>query len=168
MAEVVWNKITGLDDLQKTLEQIPVSLARTGIRNSLKAGAAPVVEAMAEDAPKDSGFLAEHFGTRTKLLTGRDIGGTIYIGPEGKIRYPGGQEMGVAKVASLVEFGHQTRGPEGQHLHGKQGADRHPVAPNPFMTRAWERTKQAALQALTDRLRIEVIAAALRKALGSK
>jgi hypothetical protein len=168
MADTVTFEIKGLSALQKTLENIPEQLAKQGIRKSLKAGAAPVKEAMSIDAPKDSGFLSENFGTRTKMLHGHDIGGSIFIGPEGHVKYPDGQHMTALKVASLNEFGHQTRGPEGEHLHGKAKDTRHAVAPNPFMTRAWERTKAAALQALTDTLRLEVLTAALQKAMGVK
>lgn len=168
MSEVVWTKISGLEELQKTLEEIPQQLAKQGIRNALRAGAKIVRDAEAEEAPKDTGFLSEHFVIHTKMLSGKSIGGTAFIGPDGHMLYENQEKMPVMKVASLVEFGHQTRGPEGQYLHGKAGADRRMIPGNPFLTRAWERVKTAAREAVIDRLRIEVLAAALQKALGVK
>lgn len=159
-------KITGLNELQKVLEEFPRKVARNGIRKSLMAGGHIMEEEMVTLAPEDSGFMKGHFGHRIKLLKGGDVGGRIYIGPEGKIDYPdrdGGYRektnrkgdtykvgrISVASVARYFQFGTVK------------------MAPKPFLTQAWESKKEAALNAMVDTLRLEVIAAALQKALGS-
>lgn len=150
MAEPFTFKISGLDELQKTLEEIPVKVAKSGLRKALKAGGNVILDGMVEEAPEDSGFLKRHFGMRTKILH-NDIAGKIFIGPEGRIDYPksgGGYitkmvknkaksigRIAVATVARLLEFGTSK------------------MQKNPFMTRAFEKRKGTALEAIISSLR---------------
>lgn len=159
-------KISGLEELQKVLEEFPRAVARNGIRKALRAGGLITQEAMVVEAPKDTGFLEEHFGQRIKLLKGGDVGGICYIGPEGKIDYPdrdGGYRektrkngetynagrISVASVARYFQFGTVKMGM------------------NPFMTRAWESKREVVLDKIIDTLRLEVIAAAIQKGAGT-
>lgn len=159
MSEPFTFKMHGLDELQKTLEEIPRKVAKAGLRKSLKAGGKEILEGMVEEAPEESGFLKKHFGMRTKILR-EDIAGKIFIGPEGKIDYPksgGGYitkmiknkakqigRIAVAKVARFLEFG-TTK-----------------MKKNPFMTRAFEKKKGAALEAIIKTLR-DVVAKEAKK-----
>lgn len=153
MAEPFTFKIHGLDELQKTMEEIPIKVAKAGLRKALKAGGNVIRDGMVDEAPEESGFLKKHFGMRTKILR-EDIAGKIFIGPEGKIDYPksgGGYivkmiknkakqvgRVAVATVARYLEFGTSK------------------MKKNPFMTRAFEKRKGAALEAIISTLRAVV------------
>jgi HK97 gp10 family phage protein len=152
MSDDVTVKITGLAELQEALEQLPEKVARKGVRSSLQAGAAPVLSGMVQEAPKRTGFLSEHFDAKISL-THDALAGTAYVGPEGKMDYPeylsgayrvvrkaNGKikkigRIAVAAVARYSEFGTVK------------------MEMNPFMTRAWEQNKEAALDALIKNLK---------------
>jgi HK97 gp10 family phage protein len=144
-------KITGLVELQDALEQLPYRVAKKGLKASLHDAAAPVEASMVREAPKESGFLAEHFST--KISIARDqLSGSAFIGPKGKVDYPAFMSgayrivrnakgravkvgrVAVATVARFLEFGTSRMGK------------------NPFMRRAWETTKGTALDAMIKRL----------------
>lgn len=150
--EVVRFKIVGLDKIQKTLEELPRNVAKKGLRSALRAGAMIMKNGFVEGAPKDTGFLSEHFGIRLSMK-GQDIQGSAFIGPEGHIDYPdvgGGYRekinsktgkkfsvgrVSVASVVRFLEFGTTTR------------------AKKPFMTQVWEKLKESALNAIVGKLR---------------
>lgn len=150
MNDAVTIKIQGLDELQKKLEELPRDVAKRGIRASLREGAKRIAEAMAAHAPRDTGFLALHFGIRTKMFR-NDLAGSAFIGPEGHIDYPehGGYRtkendrgkkyqvgrIAVVRVARFLEFG-TTK-----------------TAKQPFMTQAFEDQKESALAAIVGKLR---------------
>ena len=100
--------------------------------------------AMVQLAPYDTGFLAQHFGMRTRVMQ-HDVAATAYVGPEGRIDYPRrgtgkdgkskGRTVSVETVARWAEFGTT-----------KQGK-------NPFMTRAFEMEKQGAMDAMIEEIR---------------
>jgi len=159
MADDITVEIRGLDELQAALEQLPKKIADKGLRSSLKMGAKPIQEAMHANAPKDTGFLAEHFGTRVKIS--RDlVSGSAFIGPQGKIDYPAygsgayrlirkasGKikkvgKIAVATIARFLEFGTAK------------------MAKKPFMTQAFESNKDAALGAIVHGLTVAVSDAA--------
>lgn len=161
MAEGFYVGIKGLDELQKTLEELPREVVKKGLRTALRAGAVPMSIGMAEEAPKDTGFLSEHFGIRIRVK-GQDVAGSAFIGPDGHVDYPnkdGGYRerisesgkkfktgrISVASVTRFLEFGTSK------------------LAKNPFMTRAWERCKDASLKAIIEKLR-EVVSSEAAKA----
>ncbi len=143
-------EIKGLDALQKKMEELPRDVAKKGIRQSLRAGGKIISAAMAAMAPSDTGFLAKHFGIRTKMYSG-ELAGSVFVGPEGRIDYPessGYREkvtssgkkykvgrIGVAAVARYLEFGTSK------------------MAKHPFMTQAFEVHKENALNAIIKKLR---------------
>lgn len=147
MSEWVTCEVKGLSELQSKLEGMQTKMAKRGIRAALKAGGNVIRNAMMMLAPKATGFLASHFGTKVSIR--RDsLAGTAFIGPQGKMDYPAlngasgplrlGQKarrIAVATVARFLEFG--TR---------KMGA-------KPFMTQAFEGYKDTALEAMTEELR---------------
>ena len=152
-------EIKGLDELQRKLEELPLRVAKKGLRRALAVGAQVFKYAMYTLAPRysggnsniPSGFLAEHFGVRVSL--GRDpLTGTAYIGPDGKMDYPdegGGYRsrlikktgklkkvgrVAVATVARLLEFGTSK------------------MAKKPFMTQAFESKKADVISVVANAL----------------
>ena len=152
---IVETKISGLDEIQRRLEDLPRRQAGGILRKALRAGAAPVLSAMQNEAPHASGFLAEHFNTKISIKR-NDIAGAAFVGPAGKMDYPfaaghrGGRytektnakgkqylagRIPVATVARFHEFGTRFE------------------AANPFMSRAFDGTKQTALMGIINALR---------------
>lgn len=135
---------TGLDELQQALTDLPRKVAEKGLRVSLKAGAAPIEAAMVTLAPKNTGFLAEHFSTKIKMAHDQ-LSASAFIGPKGKVDYPmylsGAYKIirnakgkaikigkvAVATIARFLEFGTSK------------------MSKKPFMTQAFESNKEAAL-----------------------
>jgi len=150
--EMVSVEVKGLAELQARLEAAPEKMARNGLRKALVRGGTIFRVLMYQLAPKDTGFLAEHFGIRVRLRGG-SLAGTAYIGPQGKIDYPdagGGYRekiskksgkkfsvgrIAVATVARFLEFGTSK------------------MAKKPFMTQAFESGKTAALANVEESLR---------------
>lgn len=144
-------KFTGLVELQQALEELPEKVAKKGVRNSLKAAAEPIQNGMVQLAPRDTGFLAEHFSTKISM-TKDALAGTAYIGPQGKIDYPAyasgayrivrnakGKikkvgKIAVATIARFLEFG------------------TYKMAKKPFMTQAFEVNKGRALDNMISSL----------------
>lgn len=145
-------EIKGLSELLAAMEELPQKVAKRGLRKSLSAGGNVIAIAMYQNAPKHTGFLAEHFGTRIRI--GRDgLSGTAFIGPQGKIDYPayasGAYKVGrdakgkakqwgriaVTTVARFLEFGTSK------------------MFKKPFMTQAFEGHKRSALSAITEVLK---------------
>lgn len=149
--EYVTVEVKGLSELQANMEALPAKVAKKGLRAALKSGGLAIRDAMVALAPKDTGFLAEHFNMKMKI--NRDeLAGSIFIGPQGKIDYPAYTSgaynikrkasgkivkvgrVAVATVARFLEFGTSK------------------MAKKPFMTQAFESHKEAALQAITSKL----------------
>ena|SRR5215469_14801679 len=85
MANEVEVKITGLDEIQKALEELPRQVARQIVRRTLREAGNIVKKKMVELVPRDSGLLSKHFKVSTKLLgkkTDGDIGGRVFVGPD--------------------------------------------------------------------------------------
>lgn len=136
-------KITGLQELQRVLENMPKDVAKKIIRSTLKEAGEEMRESMAAAAPKESGFLSQHFNVKLRI-SGDDIMGTAFIGPAGKMYYPkrGSKEIGVAtgkhphkgglvpvaSVARFLEFGTSR------------------MAAHPFMRAVFEGHKDIALK----------------------
>lgn len=152
--------LKGFDELQRKLEELKGPKAAKAMRAGLKAMQAPVLAEIQHEAPRESGFLAEHFDTKYKTKDG-GMAGAAYVGPQGKMYYP--------------DRGTEMRGKGGQRLvatgkHGTAGAQipvvsvarfhefgTKDMAANPFMSRSLHAKGQAAIDAL---------AVALKKALG--
>lgn len=138
MSEFVTTKITGLSELQAKMEALPEKVARRGLRAALKAGAEYVREKMVANAPKDTGFMSEHFDIKFKFRSDA-LAGSAFIGPNSKALYPGRKDTWASRTARLVagwlEFGTSKR------------------PKDPFMTAAWEESKEGALAEIIDDLR---------------
>lgn len=120
--ELVTVEVKGLAELQQKLEELPIKVAKRGIRAALRAGGDVLRSEIITLAPKDTGFLAEHFGTKIKMRRD-ELAGSAFIGPQGKVDYPAfmsgayrivrsakgkAKKVGrvaVATVARYLEFG---------------------------------------------------------------
>jgi len=132
-------KISGLDQIQKRLEELRGPKARAAMRKSLADGSDIVLAEMQREAPRDTGFLDEHFNRKISTKDG-GTSGTAFIGPQGKIKYPkrgvgAGRTISVASVARFAEFG-----------TSKQAA-------NPFMSRSFATSKESVLQKIISTLK---------------
>lgn len=113
MAEFTF-KITGLAEIQKKLEAMPEKVAKRSIRKALMRAGEIVRDKIVSLAPRDTGFLSEHFNIKVRMISGY-LAGLAHIGPNAKIYYPekagagkrGGKRkaMPVIAVAQFHEFG---------------------------------------------------------------
>jgi HK97 gp10 family phage protein len=159
-------EITGLQELQLALEQLPHKVAQKGLRVALKGGGALIEEGMVQLAPKDTGFMSEHFNTRVKISRD-ELSATAYVGPQGKIDYPAyasgayrilrnanGRirkvgKIAVATIARFLEFGTSK------------------MSKHPFMTQAFETRVKPALEVIIQKLTVAVEQAAKETYKGS-
>lgn len=135
-------KIEGLDQLQKNLERLPHNIAQRIIKGTLNEAARDMISACAEEAPKDSGFLSEHFVSKT-TVTRDELAATTIVGPASRVEYPRrvpkrggkGSTVKVASVARFWEYG------------------THKLAANPFMSRAFMRVREGLLNKIIAGIR---------------
>jgi HK97 gp10 family phage protein len=150
-------KISGLDDLQKTLQEKLPADARKFVRIALSAGGGDVKRAMVANAPVEeggehAGFLAAHINVKTRLTRG-ELAGTAFIGPSTAV-YPDRQgKPGTVKVAGKTfhseHAGQVTAARVARFL--EFGTSR--MGKKPFMTQAWDSSKQTALDHIIAKLK---------------
>jgi HK97 gp10 family phage protein len=80
-------EVTGLDQIQRALEKLAGPQAKKAMKAALQAGAKVSTAAIVAEAPKDTGFLAEHIGAKFSVKGAGDQG-AAYIGPKGHVDYP--------------------------------------------------------------------------------
>lgn len=138
-------KITGLDEVQKALEELPEKVARKNLRAALKAGANVIKAGQMAMAPHDTGFEQEHIDIRTRLR-GDELAGTAYIGPNRKIVRPERlnkaaksgkpwRQWTAEMVAKFFEFGTSK------------------MAKKPFLTQGYENSKERAVEVVVQFLK---------------
>lgn len=150
--DLVTVKVQGLSELQEMLEAMPEKVAKKGIRAALRAGGNVLRTEIMLLAPKDTGFLAEHFGTKIKMRRD-ELAGSAFVGPKGKVDYPAfmsgayrivrsakgrAKKVGrvaVATVARFLEFGTSKMGKR------------------PFITPAFDSKRTTILDAMVDKLK---------------
>lgn len=129
-------EISGLDDVNRLLGEVPARLARQVFRRALGAAAVPVTAALKPRIPKLTGDLAAHLETN------------IYVHDDGL--------TGVASInfgeqgwkARLLETGHRMIG------HAPNKTDKgEMVKPEPFMGPATSASADAAIEAFADSVR---------------
>lgn len=150
MPKVVEVEIKGLSELQDKLEKMPDKMANRVLRQALTKAGFLMKLAMARLAPKDTSFLAEHFDVKGRVKR-KGIEGSVFIGPNGKIDYPKngtyrkllnrhGKEYSsgripVVAVAGFLEFGTAK------------------MSKRPFMTQAFDATKEQCLNLIIEGIR---------------
>jgi HK97 gp10 family phage protein len=132
--------VTGLDALNTKLESLGAK-ARGVMKAALKDGAIIVEKAMAEEAPEgEYGWLRGTMSSdpETHIKGGHDSA-AVKVGPAKDLLDPTPREKSAAKPASVIA----------QFV--ELGTIHH--TPNPFMTRAYERTKDEAEEAVVAKLK---------------
>ncbi len=150
MSDQVTVKITGLDKLQKALEQLPERAAKKIEGGSLKEAAQITLAEMRARVPKDTGLLSEHFGVRvvTKRMGKGNLSARAFIGGITGVEYPPPEtfrkklkdkaihwKIYVNTALHFLEFG---------SVHERK---------RPFMSISWEATKDSVLAKFIDALK---------------
>jgi len=141
--------IEGLKELNDALEELPKSLRKTPLRNTLKKATKPVYDRALDEIPVESGYLKEHMVVSPRLKASQR---------RKTRRFKDEVEVFVgnnAPHAHLIEFGTKER-------FRKSGGSTGQMTPNPFMTRAWDASKHDCLQIIIKELRTEIAKAAER------
>ncbi len=132
-------EVEGLEETLQALDNMSDDLAQRVIQPSLVAASVPVVQAVAERTPIDTGDLIQHLKTTVKMSRA-EKGGTAKIG------FPGREAK-----ASWVENGHRIVG------HKPDLKDTGKVAQaHPFVRPAFEESKEAAVEAFKARADQEI------------
>lgn len=151
-SDYVTVEVQGLSDLQHTMEELPAKVAKKGLRAALKRGGLVIRNAMVSLAPKDTGFLAEHFNMKMKIQR-EELAGSIFIGPAGKMDYPayasGAYNIRRSKSGKLAKLGRVAVATVARFL--EFGTSK--MAKKPFMTQAFESYKDRALTEITEALK---------------
>ncbi len=137
-------ELTGIQEIQRALDQLPRSVTKTVLKNGIKEGLKDAKKTAQATAPKGAtGNLARsiHVGEKLKKrkFKHRDRV-TVYMGS-------------TAPHAHLVEFGTASRSREGASVYQSDGQWYRPSAgastgvmpQNAFLTRAWDLSKRQVL-----------------------
>lgn len=140
--DLVTVEVKGLDELQKALEELVDTDGSKYVRQAVRAGAVVVKDQIVQNAPKDSGLLAEHIDVKTRKQRGEALAVSALIGPNSKeVIHPqtGGKTSGLRRTAQFItrmlEFGSKK------------------MSKKPFMTQAFESSKTKALDRMVETLR---------------
>jgi HK97 gp10 family phage protein len=165
--------VTGLEDLLRQLDRIPLALSRGIARDALQA-AGEVIQAAAESsAPRRSGELAEDIVVQVRVSSdfrnNRVLVGPGYPGPglrtRTRGRYAGRQDSSTSPgvYGGFVERGHGMAGYSWKSRFGSAKQRRrtgrqielgsHDVPPHPWLAPAFSSSQDAAVQVLADRTR---------------
>ena len=80
--------ISGLDELQRNLENLAEKVQGEVVTKAARAGANVVKKAVAAAAPRHSGFLADHISVSVKKQRGEAGAATALVFPNKKVVYP--------------------------------------------------------------------------------
>jgi HK97 gp10 family phage protein len=142
-------KITGLSEIQKKLEALPEKVAKKGIRSALLMAAEHIRKVIVAYAPKDTGWLSEHFNIKIRAFHGF-LASIAHVGPDAHASYPMSHGFGsrggkrrtppaVIAVAGFQEFG--------WIRNGKR------IQAKPFMRPAFTAAREKATEIIIDELR---------------
>jgi HK97 gp10 family phage protein len=153
MSDIVTFEIKGLDELQKQLEALPHDVMRQVLNKDLKEVGNMCRDEIIMLAPKDTGFMDEHFAVDVKISK-VDVAGTVKIGAAKGADYPDtgvgagyhqrfsnsgkrklAGRISVASVVRFFEFGTSK------------------LSKKPFLTSAFESKKDAMLQKIISGIR---------------
>lgn len=126
--------------LQDALLRKPKADAKRIVRDGLELGSLAFKQAIMQEAPKRTGFMASHFNVKFSFRGSTDgTSGAAFVGPDGRMDYPnrsggyrkkGSRKVGripVISVVRFIEFGTSK------------------MSANAFFTRAFESAKETAL-----------------------
>lgn len=162
MADIVSVNITGLKELQEALEKELPKDARLAMRIALSAGGGTVKDAMQSGAPvevagQNSGFLREHIKVKTIIKNG-GLTGKALVGPT-RDPYPKREgKLGTVTLRTgsgkIVQFMSKKAGQVTAAMVAKWlefGTTK--MAKHPFLTKAYESSKQDALDRIIRKLK---------------
>lgn len=171
MADGVSIKISGLDQLAKTLEQdLPEKMAKGVIRDALRAGAEVIQSAAESSAPVRSGALKEDIVAKVNVSNTRSgLAATAFIGPgydrsalktRKRGKYAGKPDSTTSPgiYGEFVEVGHAPPGKAAEKRSAKRkgiqiefGTGSTP--PHPWLAPAFNSSSSQALDAIVASLR---------------
>jgi HK97 gp10 family phage protein len=124
-------KVTGLNELKGTLAALPDKMEKKVLRKGLRAGAKDVLKSARAEAPKLSGALSKNI----KIRGGRGCKGKIAL----SVGVGARDFKGPTFYGGFIIYGHRV---------GKRalGDKRHFVEPNNFLQRAFDATKETAVE----------------------
>lgn len=150
MAEI---HVSGLADLQKALDQLPVKIERNIMRGAMRAGSKVMAEEAKQQVPVDSGDLRNSIKVTTRARRGQ-VSATVRAGDK-KAFYAHMVEFGTA--AHLIPKPSRKKSSERIALFfgGKVVSKvQHPgTRPQPFMRPAFDKSTQAAIAAMAEYVR---------------
>jgi HK97 gp10 family phage protein len=142
MSDFLEVKISGLDELQKSLEQLGDKAGLKTLRAAGRAGGEAIRDEMVLQAPKDSGLLAEHHDVKTRKQRGEPLALTVTIGPNNKTvihKQDKGRTAGLPRtaraLAAMLEWGTSK------------------MVKKPYLTRAYEVAKTKAVDRVIEVLK---------------
>lgn len=192
MANAITMEVTGLRELQAALFALPPTIAERALRAGVASGAAVIRQAVEAEAPAYAGEVQVGHpppGTLKKAIYQTRLAEACTPTKEvflvsarkgKKFQAVARGRKGAQSIVNLdafywtwVEFGHHVHPGKALTKKGRkameQGAEliagAQFIMPNPFMRRAYEKTKIAAQQAMVARMK-ERVAAAVQKAKG--
>jgi HK97 gp10 family phage protein len=160
--EIVSFEIKGLREIQQALEERLPKEVRLAMRIALSAGGGTIKNSMQDAAPvevdgQDSGFLRDNIKVKTVIRNG-GLTGVAIVGAT-DAAYPGREgskgrvtlKTATGKVVSFIsnKAGQVTAAMVARWL--EFGTSK--MSPHPFCTRAWESSKQAALDRMIAKLK---------------
>ena len=149
MPNVIEVHVEGLDKLQKNLEALGRDVSQGILKKTLRKAGKFVATVLAAAAPRDTGFLSEHFDVKVRGTAKAKgaIAATAFIGPNGKAVHPPNPNAGTrakrggrknpwprtaAMIAKLLEWGTSK------------------MAAEPFMASGFESSREQALDMITE------------------
>jgi HK97 gp10 family phage protein len=162
MSNEVTVKISGLDELQRKLQEELPKDAKLALRIALNAGGGDIKKAAQAEAPveadgPDSGFLKDHIKVKVKLRRD-ELAGSALIGPTNEL-YPSrvgkqGQVSFKTATGKKISFMSKHAGGVTAAMVGRflEFGTRH-ITPRAWLTRAWGASKQQALDHVIAKLK---------------
>lgn len=146
-------ELQGLNAAITKMERLSHRIVTSSVAKAVRAGAAPIVKAGKQNAPRRHGYLKRSITQKVNRYRGKVLD---VIGPA-KQKYPDG--------SNPVNYAHLVEGGTKPHLVGKR---QHPGAKaNPFLRRAIDATQGQGLRAFEAKLTAEVNAQAAAVAAGA-
>jgi HK97 gp10 family phage protein len=138
--------------LQYALEQKVKADAKAAVKSALLAGGTIFKDAVVANAPKDTGFLEEHFDLKLSFRGSDGTSGTAYVGPQGKVDYPdkdGGWRTKLNRRGKKYKVGRIPVATVARFL--ELGTSK--MRARPFMSQAFESVKSSVMDAVIAKLR---------------
>jgi HK97 gp10 family phage protein len=166
-------EVSGLAELARRLDQLPIALAREVARPALEAAGEIIVSAAEQSVPRKTGELADDIIAVVKigsdLANMRVLVGPGYPGPGMKTRRRGRYAGSADRTTSpgiyggFVESGHGMPGYSWASRFGSSKQRRrtgrqielgsHDVPPHPWLKPAFESSQDAAVEAVAEHFR---------------